>query len=140
MTRLVTHSPGSWSTRALGTVALVATLAVGPAAACSSATTPRRTTNTDATGTRATGAPDEVTIKDFDFVPVSTAVKVGDTVSWTNADVADHWIRSAPASPEAYDLGRQRPGAGVSHRFTKPGSYRYYCNLHNYMKGTVVVS
>ncbi len=79
-------------------------------------------------------------MRDYDFVPITVQVKAGDTVTWVNDDVADHWVVSAPASPEPFDLGRQRPGTTVSHRYTAPGSYPYYCNLHNYMKGVVVVS
>ena len=83
--------------------------------------------------------PGQVLIKDYDFTPNSVTVKPGTTVTWTDADTADHWVVSAPASPEAFDLGRQRTGKVVSHTFTQSGTYPYYCNLHNYMKGTVVV-
>lgn len=84
--------------------------------------------------------PGEVLIHDYDFSPTTGHGNVGTTITWTNTDVSDHWVISAPASPEAFDLGRQRTGASVTHTFTAPGSYPYYCKLHNYMKGTVVVS
>ena len=91
------------------------------------------------TGAQVVG-PNEVVIKDYDFVPTTVTVKAGTTVTWTDTDTADHWVVSAPASPEAFDLGRQRTGGAVTHTFSKPGTYPYFCNLHNYMKGTVVVS
>ncbi len=60
-------------------------------------------------------------------------------MTWTDTDTADHWVVSAPTSPEAFDLGRQGTGRPSSHTFTQSGTYPYFCNLHNYMKGTVVV-
>lgn len=94
--------------------------------------------STTTTGGATPAAPGQVTIVDYDFTPNTITVKVGDTVTWTNQDVADHWVVTAPSSPGAFDLGRQTHGSTVSHTFTAPGSYPYFCNLHNYMKGTVV--
>ena len=104
-------------------------------------TTPGRTapTSTPETAVAQVAGPGAVVIKDYDFVPNSVTVKPGTTVTWTDDDTADHWVVSAPASPEAFDLGRQGTGKAVTHTFTKSGTYPYYCNLHNYMKGTVVV-
>ena len=107
-----------------------------PAPTGASTTTPSSTTTS--TGPTTPAAPGQVTIVDYDFTPNTITVKVGDTVTWTNQDVADHWVVSAPSSPSAFDLGRQTTGRSVSHTFTAPGSYPYFCNLHNYMKGTVV--
>ena len=84
-------------------------------------------------------APGQVAIVDYDFTPNTITINAGETVTWVNADGADHWVVSAPTSPASFDLGRQRPGADVSHTFKTPGSYPYFCNLHNYMKGLVVV-
>ena len=108
-----------------------------PAPTGASTTTPSSTTTS--TGPATPAAPGQVTIVDYDFTPNTVTVKVGDTVTWTNQDVADHWVVSAPSSPSAFDLGRQTTGRSVSHTFTAPGSYPYFCNLHNYMKGMVVV-
>jgi len=98
-------------------------------------TTPASTSTTAATP----DAPGHVKIADYDFTPNTITVNVGDTVTWTNQDTSDHWVVAAPTSPSAFDLGRQRTGASVTHTFTAPGTYPYFCNLHNYMKGTVVV-
>jgi plastocyanin len=117
----------------------------GPIAPPSSDTTaaPPSTSGTAAPPSSTSSAPSgpgQVTIKDYDFIPSTIMVKAGTTVTWANTDVADHWVMSAPASPETFDLGRQGTNNPVTHTFAKAGNYPYFCNLHNYMKGTVVVS
>ena len=104
-------------------------------------TQPVTSTSTSTTSTTASTptAPGQVAIVDYDFSPNSITVNVGDTVTWTNQDTSDHWVVSAPTSPATFDLGREPRAASVNHTFTAPGSYPYFCNLHNYMKGTVVV-
>ena len=97
------------------------------------------TNSTPATTAAQVVGPGQVVIKDYDFVPTTVTVKAGTTVTWTNTDSADHWVVSAPASPDAFDLGRQGLDKAVTHTFTQSGTYPYFCNLHNYMKGTVVV-
>jgi plastocyanin len=81
-----------------------------------------------------------VQIVDYDFTPNTITVKAGDTVTWTDLDTSDHWVVAAPTSPTRFDLGRQSTGGSVTFTIAAPGSYPYFCNLHNYMKGTVVVS
>ena len=135
-------------------LAAVALVGCGSHASTSTATTSApsntfapTTTRASAAGSSGTSsttaptptAPGHVTIADYDFSPNSITVAVGETVTWTNQDTADHWVVSAPSSPGAFDLGRQRTGTSVTHTFTAPGTYPYFCNLHNYMKGTVVV-
>lgn len=111
--------------------------------ATSTSTTVATTTTSNGGSTTTTAgrptAPGQVAIVDYDFSPNSITVNVGDTVTWTNQDTSDHWVVSAPTSPASFDLGRQATAATVNHTFTAPGSYPYFCNLHNYMKGTVVV-
>lgn len=100
-------------------------------------------TNPSGTSTSTTttaGSPGRVDIVDYDFTPNTITVKAGDTVTWTNLDTSDHWVVSSPTSPSTFDLGRQSTGATVNFTFGSPASYPYFCNLHNYMKGTVVVS
>jgi plastocyanin len=139
-------------------IAFVLPLALAIVTGCGSSKTATSTAPTSGFGTRpatstttiATGgsvtttastptAPGQVAIVDYDFSPNSITVNVGDTVTWTNQDTSDHWVVSAPTSPVSFDLGRQATAATVQHTFTAPGSYPYFCNLHNYMKGTVVV-
>jgi plastocyanin len=78
-----------------------------------------------------------VTIKDFKFGPASSSVKVGDTITWTNQDVAPH---TATASDGSFDTGQLSQGKSGSHTFTKAGTFAYICSIHPNMHGTVVVA
>ena len=86
-----------------------------------------------------TTVPGQVDIVDYDFTPGTTTIKVGERVTWLNRDSVDHWVISAPGTPQPFDLGRQGSAASASHTFDTKGTYPYFCNLHNYMKGEVIV-
>jgi plastocyanin len=78
-----------------------------------------------------------VTIKDFKFTPGTTSVHVGDTITWTNKDIAPH---TASASDGSFDTGSISQGKSASHTFTKAGTFAYICSIHPSMKGTVTVA
>jgi plastocyanin len=78
-----------------------------------------------------------VTIKNFKFGPASSSVRVGDTITWSNQDIAAH---TATASDGSFDTGTINQGKSGSHTFTKAGTFAYICSIHPSMKGTVVVS
>jgi LPXTG-motif cell wall-anchored protein len=77
-----------------------------------------------------------VTIQGFAFHPGSITVSVGDTVTWTNHDSADH---TATASDGSFDTGTLGQGRSGSHTFTRAGTFGYICSIHPNMHGTVVV-
>jgi plastocyanin len=77
-----------------------------------------------------------VTIKNFTFLPGTTTVHVGDTISWTNQDIAPH---TATAKDGSFDTGTINKGKTGSHTFTKAGTFPYICSIHPNMKGTVTV-
>ncbi len=131
---------GCGSSKTATTAASTSGFAARPATSTSTTVATTTTSNGGSTTTASPPtAPGQVAIVDYDFSPNSITVNVGDTVTWTNQDTSDHWVVSAPTSPASFDLGRQVNGATVQHTFTAAGSYPYFCNLHNYMKGTVVV-
>ncbi|MGD0051253.1 MAG: cupredoxin family copper-binding protein [Vulcanimicrobiaceae bacterium] len=77
-----------------------------------------------------------VHIKDFKYNAPVTTVHVGDRVTFVNDDDEAHTVT---ADDKSFDSGGL-DGAGTwQHVFTKPGSYHYFCELHPYMKATVVV-
>ena len=78
-----------------------------------------------------------VTIKDFKFSPASITVHVGDTITWTNQDIAPH---TATASDGSFDTGTINKGKSGSATFSKAGTIPYICSIHPNMKGTVVVA
>jgi plastocyanin len=75
-------------------------------------------------------------IVDFSFSPATITIHVGDTITWTNVGKAPH---SATAYNHSFDTGVLQPGHSGSHTFTTPGTYTYFCIVHPFMKGTVVV-
>lgn len=82
-------------------------------------------------------AANSVTIKNFAFSPARVTVKVGTTVTWTNADQDAHTVtaKSGPFASAALSTG-----ASYKFTFTKPGTYDYLCTIHPFMTATVVVT
>jgi plastocyanin len=70
------------------------------------------------------------------FAPKTVTVHVGDTVRWINDDDDAHTVTATDGSFDSKGLDTN---ASWTHTFTKPGAYKYFCELHPFMKGTVVV-
>lgn len=83
-----------------------------------------------------------VTIEGLHFTPQDLTVPVGTTVQWTNKDIAMHTVTSGfPGEPDGiFDAGVLKQNAQYSVTFDKAGEYKYYCQIHPFMHGTVVVS
>ena len=77
-----------------------------------------------------------VTISNFTFSPKTLTVTVGMTVTWINQDDTPHRVASVDKvfASDALDTGDQ-----FTHRFTAPGTYRYYCSIHPKMTATIIV-
>ena len=78
-----------------------------------------------------------VTIKDFEFVQTSVTVNAGDSVTWLNQGPTAH---TATANDGSFDSGNLSKGKSFSHKFTKAGTYSYFCKPHPFMKARVVVT
>ena len=83
-----------------------------------------------------------VSIRTFQFAPDTLRVKAGTRVVWTNTDEIEHTITSG--TPDTQD-GRfngvvANRGASYSAEMKEPGTYRYFCDRHRFMNGTVIVS
>jgi plastocyanin len=82
-------------------------------------------------------APDgKVEIDNFAFSPGRITVKTGTTVTWLNADDTPHTVA---ASSKLFKSKALDTDGSFSFTFTTPGMYEYFCSLHPYMTGTVVV-
>jgi plastocyanin len=77
----------------------------------------------------------KVEIKDFGFAPDSLTVAAGTKVLWTNEDPTPHTVTS---DNDAFDSDVLEPGDTFSFTFAK-GIYKYACNIHPDMVGTVTV-
>jgi len=78
------------------------------------------------------------------FDPPSLKVAKGTTVTWKNADSTLHTVTSGTAegneSGTSFDSSYLAGGKTFQWTFSTPGTFDYYCTLHPYMKGQIVVS
>lgn len=81
-------------------------------------------------------------LRDKAYQPNPVRVKAGGTVTWSNLDSVVHTITSGkgitdPAMGTKFDSGML--GGSFVHRFFKPGTYPYFCQIHPTMVGAVIV-
>lgn len=84
----------------------------------------------------------KVSIKNFMFTPAIFTVAPGAIIIVTNHDSVTHTFTAMPGSSPlgTFNSGNIGPGKTVTVTApTKAGSYAYYCGIHNYMTGTLVV-
>jgi plastocyanin len=75
-------------------------------------------------------------IKDFKYNPTPVNVHVGDRVTFVNDDDEAHTVT---ANDKSFDSAGLDSGGSWQHVFDKPGTFQYFCELHPYMKATIVV-
>ena len=94
-------------------------------------------------------APNKVTIAGVkgnqSYEPNPINIKVGDIVTWINADVIAHTVTSGKdydplTSGKIFNSNSIISNAAYSLNFTIPGVYDIFCLFHPSMKGEVVVS
>lgn len=77
------------------------------------------------------------------YVPYQVTVDVGGEVTWNNVDSAAHTVTSgAPTDDtpgEQFNSGLFMAGATFKHKFTEAGTFPYFCMVHPWMDGIVVV-
>ncbi|MBX3530599.1 MAG: cupredoxin family copper-binding protein [Rhizobiaceae bacterium] len=84
--------------------------------------------------TGAFAADHAVEIKGMKFNPAAVTVKVGDTITFTNADAAPH---TATADDKSFDTGRLSKGQSATVTISAAGDHAYKCLIHTMMKGSV---
>jgi len=105
------------------------------------AATPASAHEASATGERpaphAHSASDpNVTISDYKYTPPTITIHVGDKVTWNHDGPSSH---TATANGGSFNTGVLSKGASASHTFTHTGTFSYYCQIHPFMHGTIVV-
>ena len=75
-------------------------------------------------------------INDWGYNPTTIQAKTGEWVTWSNNGVDVHTVTDVNG---AFDSGQLLPSEGYSVFFDQPGTYDYFCALHDWMKGKVVV-
>ena len=78
------------------------------------------------------------------YVPTTLTVPTGTTVTWKNADSTLHTVTSGSAesgeSGTVFDSSYMAAGKTFPWTFSTAGTFDYYCTLHPFMKGQVVVN
>ena len=76
------------------------------------------------------------------FLPYAITVNPRDTVVWNNDDSAAHTVTSGlPGEPDGvFDSGIFMAGTTFSHTFDTLGKYDYFCVVHPWMMGQVLVT
>ncbi len=78
------------------------------------------------------------------FTPNPAYVPPGTTVIWKNTDTVSHYVTSGNPSDNRtgtmFDSGNLiKPGATYQFTFSYPGTYNYFCTVHPWMIGQVIV-
>jgi len=104
--------------------------------------------------TPATDSATTVHLKLLQFTPSELQVKAGTTVTWRSDEGITHTVtsgavegvdptsglRSAQKPDGRFDHRLGKSGATFSYRFTEPGTYSYFCSIHQGMNASVVVT
>ena len=77
------------------------------------------------------------------YIPYMVTIDVGGEVMWNNIDAMAHTVTAGTPTEgvsEHFDSGLVAPGAMFSHEFTEAGTFDYFCMVHPWMTGAVMVS
>jgi plastocyanin len=81
-------------------------------------------------------------LSDECYIPFGVKIEVGDEVVWTNEDMAFHTVTSGNPTDGAdglFDSDMFKINEKFSHKFEESGNFEYFCTLHPWMQGVVVV-
>jgi len=76
------------------------------------------------------------------FVPTVVTIGAGGTITWQNTDNAAHTATGGTPTdgPDGvFDSSLVMVGGSYSHTFDTPGAYQYFCMVHPWMTGIVLV-
>jgi plastocyanin len=76
-----------------------------------------------------------VEIQNFIFSPGTITISQGEYVNWTNRNSEDHTV----TSDNEFDSGIIPMEGNFLHEFNTSGEFDYYCTLHPWMTGRVIV-
>jgi plastocyanin len=86
-----------------------------------------------------------VEVSGFAFNPPNITIAVGTTVTWINKDGGTPHTATAddkdPATDQPFfNLNLPDENESGSYTFNTAGEFRYHCNIHPFMKGSVTVT
>jgi len=71
------------------------------------------------------------------YAPLAIQVSVGTSVTWTNDDSVVHTVTETEYK---FDSTFIQGGSEWEFKFENEGEFGYFCTLHPWMKGTVLVN
>jgi plastocyanin len=77
-----------------------------------------------------------VSIKNFDFAPMTLTVNAGTAVTWKNFDGEPHTITSLDG---LFRSGALDTDETYTFRFDRQGIYKYVCSIHPRMTAMIIV-
>jgi plastocyanin len=126
----------SWASL-LGLLLVLTVTACGTGS--SSSSTASAAAGTTASGAAGSGTADTIVIKNFMFSPMILSVSPGEVVTVRNEDSVTHTLTDE-AAPDLFGTGDVGPGQVKTFKApAKAGSYSFFCTIHQYMSGTLVV-
>jgi len=119
-----------------GLLAIFSLIAIAPSAFADHGTA----TVTNALGSSVPGCENTA---DGCFIPSLVTIDVGGEVTWENDDTAAHTVTPGTPSGEVgavFDSSLIAPGSTFSYEFEDAGTFDYFCMVHPWMAGVVMVS
>jgi plastocyanin len=125
-------------------------IAAGSLAGCSAQAAPSPTAPSSAASASAGPV---INLSSLMFDPSTTRVPVGTTITWRSDESITHTVtsgryegvdkttglRSSQDPDGTFNARLEGKGKTFSFTFTEPGSYTYYCDIHQGMNATIVV-
>jgi plastocyanin len=94
-----------------------------------------------------------INISSLMFQPPTTTVRARTTITWRNDEAITHTVTSgrfegidkttglrSSQSPDGASDTKLAKGKTFSFTFTKPGTYTYYCDIHQGMNATITAT
>jgi plastocyanin len=117
---------------------LVLVLTACSSSSSSASATPSATA-TGSSASQKTGTTDTIVIKNFMFSPDSITVSPGAVVTVKNEDTVTHTLTDK-TDQNTFNTGPVAPNQTKTFKAPdKAGSYPFFCTIHQYMTGTLVV-
>ena len=73
----------------------------------------------------------------FGFAPATLTIRAGTTVIWKNKSSVPHTVTSDDGT--TFDSGTVAVGQNYQFTFKTAGTFSYHCNIHPYMRATIIV-
>jgi len=76
------------------------------------------------------------------FIPTTTTIRAGGTITWVNGDTAAHTATAGTPTDGpsgVWDSSLIMAGGSYSYTADTAGTYDYFCMVHPWMEGVVIV-